>query len=123
MVAEPVAIAVARPPALIVTTVASDEVQVITRPASTLLFASDVVAENCCVAPTTIDGAAGATTTLATGTGVTVIVCVPVFPPACALITDCPAAMPVIIPVDEIVAIVVALDDHVTEPIEMAAPF
>jgi hypothetical protein len=122
-VAVPTATAVATPPAVIVTFEVSDELQMTARPVRILLLTSDVVAANCCVAPMTIVGDAGATTTLATGAAVTAIVCVPVFPPACALMTDCPTAMPVINPVDDTVAIAGEPEDQVTAPIEIAALF
>jgi hypothetical protein len=66
---------------------------------------------------------AGATETLATGTGITVSDCWPVLPPAVAMIATWPGATPVTTPVALTVAIEVEPDDHTTVPTAIDAPF
>jgi hypothetical protein len=78
--------------------------QVTTRPLSTLLFASRVVADNCVVAPTTTFDEDGETVTVATGTGagtVTVMLALPVFVSLVAVIVADPAPTAVTRPVVE----------------------
>src|SRR3954469_2579563 len=68
MVALPAATAVTRPEAETVAAAELLDVQLTTRPLSTLLLASRVTAENCSVAPTCIVAGEGDTDTAATGT-------------------------------------------------------
>jgi hypothetical protein len=91
--------------------------QVMTRPVSTLLFASRVVAESWTVEPTTRLGAEGETDTVATGTGagaVTVIAVVPVFVSLVAVIVALPAATAVTKPLALTEAMAGLELDHVT---------
>src|SRR5450759_1986308 len=69
MFAEPAPTALMRPDVETVQTLVSLELQLITRPVSTLLFASRVTAESCTVPPTWTPAVAGDTVTDATGTG------------------------------------------------------
>ncbi len=89
------------------------EPQLITRPVSTLLLASRVVAESCTVAPTSRLDDAGETDTVATGTGagaLTVIAEVAVFVSLNAVIVALPAATAVTRPDAETVLIPVLLE-------------
>jgi len=81
---------------------------------STLPLASSVVAVNCTVCPTCMLAEAGLTTTEATGTEVTVIAAVPLFPSLVAVIVADPAATPLTSPFAETVATAGALLVHVT---------
>ena len=93
------------------------ELQVITRPVRTLLFASRVTAESCTVAATWRLDVAGDTDTVATGAGggaLTVIAAVPLFVSLDAVIVTLPAATPVTRPDAETVLIAVLLEFHVT---------
>ena len=101
IVALPAARAVTSPDAETVLTPGLLELQVTTRPVSTLLFASRVTAESCTVPPTWRLAAAGDTDTVATGTGagaLTVIAAVPVFVSLNAVIVALPAARAVTSP-------------------------
>jgi hypothetical protein len=69
IVALPAAMAVTSPDPETVLTAELLELQATTRPASTLLFASRVTAESCCVPPTRRLALEGETDTVATGTG------------------------------------------------------
>jgi hypothetical protein len=118
-----VAVIVTGPPALtpvtspLASTVAAPlfDDHVIARPVSTLPSPSLVVAVSCCVAPTMMLAETGETLTVATGTGVTVIALVPVFPSLVAeTVTGPPAATAVTNPVGETVAMAPSLVDHVT---------
>jgi len=97
------------------------ELQLITRPVRTLLFASRVTAENWAVAPTWRLAVAGDTETDATGTGagaLTVIAAVPVFVSLNAVIVALPAAMPVTRPDAETVLTPVLLElQAITRPV------
>jgi len=75
IVEEPAATAVTRPFASTVAAVGLPDAHVISRPVSTLAFASLVTAVSCCVGviPSTRPAVGGVTVTLATGTGLTVI--------------------------------------------------
>jgi hypothetical protein len=100
MVVVPAATTVARPElASSVATPASLELHVTGRFVTVLSFTSMTVAENCCVLPTSTDGAPGATVTLFTGAGDTVTVADPLFPSLVAVAVTVPAARPVTSPV------------------------
>jgi hypothetical protein len=74
------------------------------------------VAVKATVAPTAIDAVGGATVTVVTtgGSAVTVMVAVPVFPDAVALMVAEPAATPLTVPLELTVATVALLVDQVT---------
>jgi hypothetical protein len=114
IVVVPAATAVTTPEGEIVAIVWSAVLQITTRPVRTLLLASNVVAVACVVCPTWTVDADSATLTDATGIGVTVIEDVPLLPSLVAVITALPAATAVTNPVDETLARVGSLDDHVT---------
>src|SRR6266852_754713 len=121
IVALPAAMAVTRPDAETVLSPVLLELQLITRPVSTLLFASRVTADSCTVPPTWRLDVAGDTETDATGTGagaLTVIAAVPVFVSLNAVIVALPAAMAVTRPDAETVLIPVLLEPQViTRPV------
>jgi hypothetical protein len=78
----------------------ASELQVMTRPVSTLLFTSLSVAVNDCAPPTVTVAGDGLTVTVATGTAVTVMAAVPTLPSLVAVIvTGPPGAIPVTTPV------------------------
>jgi len=106
IVADPAVTAVTRPDTETELTPGLFEVQVITRPVRTLLFASRVVARSWTVLPTCRLTLAGATDTDATetGAGVTVRVEEPLFPSLVAEIVAVPAATAVTSPVCTTVA-------------------
>src|SRR5205807_1299263 len=94
--------------------------QVTTRPVNGLPFASLGVAVSCTVLPTATPAVAGVTVTDATGTGVTVMAAVPLWPSLVAVIVAEPATLPVTSPVPVTVATDVLLLAHVTErPVRM----
>jgi len=113
-VAKPAARAVTRPVALTLAMVVSLLVHVTVRPVSVLPFASFRVAVSCAVWPTCTLGDAGLTVTVATGTIVTVIVDVPLFPSLVAVTVAVPPARAVTSPLALTRAIVVSLLLHVT---------
>ena len=80
------------------------EIHVTTRPGSALPCASRATADNCCVPPTTSDGACGVMEMLATGTGVTETSDVPDSPSLSAVIRAAPVPTPVTSPDAETVA-------------------
>src|SRR5216117_275264 len=88
--------------------------QVTTRPVNGLPFASLGVAVSCNVLPTATLPDAGVTVTEATGTGVTVMDAVPLWPSLVAVIVAEPATFAVTSPVPFTVATGVLLLDHVT---------
>src|SRR5205823_3088920 len=96
--------------------VLSLDAQVITRPVSGLPFASVGVALSCAVCPVATLAVAGATVTVATGTGVTVIRAVPLFPSLVAVIVAEPAVAAATGPPPVTVATVALCEDHVTVP-------
>src|SRR6185503_19828477 len=106
-----VAVIVATPGDSVVTTPAPDteaitgllEAQEVGRPVRTLSFASRVTTVPGVVSPTNRVVAANVTLTVATGGGVTLSVCDPVFPPIVAVIDVEPTARPVTIPLVETV--------------------
>jgi hypothetical protein len=117
IVADPALTAVTRPVELTEAIPAFELDHVTTRPVSTLLLASRVVAESWTVAPTRMLDEAGETDTVATGTGagaVTVIVAVPVFVSLVAVIVAVPALTAVTRPVELTEAIPAFELDHVT---------
>jgi hypothetical protein len=79
-----------------------------------LPLASFVTAVRVTVWPTEIVGLEGVTVTVATAGSVTVTVAVPVLPSLVAVIVAVPPATPVTTPDEETVAILVALELHVT---------
>jgi len=91
-----------------------------TRPVRTLLFASRVVADNCCVAPIATVAVAGDTETVATGAGgggagaVTVIAAFPLWPSLDAVTVADPAATAVTTPDPETDATLAFELDHAT---------
>jgi len=126
-----VAVIVAVPPAtpdtmpavVTVATLAFDVPHVIVRPVSTLPAESLSVAPNCTFAPTASVSFLGASDTEETGTSVTVIVDVPLFPSLMAVIVAEQGATAVTKPEAETVAAAVALDDHVTvRPVSTLPP-
>jgi hypothetical protein len=106
MVTVPTATPVTTPLEDTVAFVGSLDVQVTTRPVRTFPPASFVVAVRGVVAPTATLAVVGATVTVATGGGVTVMVDVPVFPSHVAVMIADPVATPVTTPVEETVAFV-----------------
>src|SRR5256885_72131 len=114
IVAVPAPLAVTNPVRLTVATVVSLDDQVTARPESGLPLASLGVAVSCTVCPTWPLADDGVTVTEATGTLVTVIAAVPLFPSLIAVIVAEPAAFPVTRPLPFTFAIVVSLDAHVT---------
>src|SRR6266513_2149363 len=98
--------------------VLSLDVQVITRPVNGLPLASLGVALSCTICPVATLAVAGATVTVATGTGVTVIRAVPLFPSLVAMIVAEPAVFAVTSPLPFTLATVVSLDAQVmTRPV------
>src|SRR6185503_7336949 len=87
---------------------------VVVRPVNALPLASRGVAANVVVAPTNTVTLCGTTTTVATGTGITVIVAVPLCPSLVAVMVAVPEANPSIRPLPETRATVGALLVHVT---------
>src|SRR5947208_7893360 len=111
-------------PALV--TVATDVLlldQVTARPESAAPFASLGVAVNWTVCPAWTVAVGGVTSTVATGTLVTVIDAVPLFPSLVAVIEAEPGVTPVTSPARLTVATDVLLLDQVTPRPESAAPF
>src|SRR5256714_1535336 len=122
IVAVPAPFAVTNPVRLTVATVVSLDDHVTARPESGLPLASLGVAVSCTVCPTWPLADDGVTVTEATGTLVTVIAAVPLFPSLIAVIVAEPAAFPVTRPLPLTFAIVVSLDAHVTVRPESGLP-
>ena len=114
MVAEPAATPITSPLPFTVATAVLLLPQVTTRPESGFPLASLGVAVNCRVKPAGTLPEAGATVTDATGTGVTVMAAVPLWPSLVAVIVAGPAATPVASPLPLTVATAVLLLAHVT---------
>src|SRR6266850_1498781 len=114
MVAEPTATPLTRPLPFTVATAALLLDQVMTRPVSPAPLASFVVAVSCSVWPTTTLPGLGATVTVATGTGFTFTMAVPLFPSLLAVIITAPTATPWTRPLALTVATAALLVDHVT---------
>jgi hypothetical protein len=117
-----VAVIVADPTATPVTTPLDDTVamlvlldpQVTTRPVSTLPAASFVVAVKVVAEPTNTLAGDGDTTTVATGSSVTVTTDAPLFVSLVAVMVAVPGMTPVTTPDDETVATSALLDVHAT---------
>src|SRR5437879_7512173 len=114
MLAEPGARPVTRPPGLTVATVVSLLLHVTVRPAKVPPAESFGVAVSCTVCATRIEAVAGETVTEATGTVVTVIAAVLVFPSLVAEIVAEPGATPVTSPLALPAATLVLPLIHVT---------
>src|SRR5437773_4391518 len=97
--------------------------QVTTRPVNGLPLASLGVAVSCTVLPTATPAVAGVTVTDATGTAVTVMAAVPLWPSLVAVIVAEPATFPVTSPVPVTVATGVLLLDHATGRPVSTVPF
>src|SRR5256885_5715111 len=125
IVAEPAAFAVTRPLAFTVAIAVSLDDQVTARPESGLPPASLGVAVSCTVCPTGTLADDGVTVTEATGTGtlVTVMVAVPLFPSLVAVIVAEPAPRPVTSPLPLTRAIVVSSLAQVTPLPDSGLPF
>jgi hypothetical protein len=121
IVAPPAAIAVTSPDPDTVLIDGLLEFQVTTRPVSTLLLASRVTAESCCVPPTRRLALEGETVTVATGTGagaLTVIVEIALLPSLVTVIWVVPALTAVTRPSELTDAIpAFALDEVTTRPV------
>src|SRR3989442_15083640 len=111
----PVALTAATPRALLA--------QVTTRPLSGLPRGSFGIAVSCSVAPTSRLAIAGVTVTEATGTFVTVIADVPLFPSLVAVIVADPATTPLTNPLAQTLATAALLLAHVTTRPLRAVPF
>jgi len=105
---------VTTPVAETVATAVALDVQLTTRPVSTLPLASFKVTVSDCEPPAMIVAVLGVTTTEATGTGVTVIVAVPDAVPLVAVIVVVPGATAVTTPVADTVATPGVVELHVT---------
>ena len=120
IVAVPNATAVTRPDGETVATFVLLDAQLTARPGSTLPTESSVIAVSCAVVPGAMLSLGGCTTTIPTGTGVTVIVLEPLLPSLVAVIVAVPGAPAVTTPVAPrggaavTVAAAVLLDPHVT---------
>jgi hypothetical protein len=121
IVALPAAIAVTRPDAETVLMLVLLELQVTTRPVSTLLLASRVTAESCCVPPTWRLALEGETDTDATAAGaaaLTLIVATALLPSLVTVIWVVPALTAVTRPSELTDAIAgFALEDVTTRPV------
>src|SRR2546422_16987 len=115
IVAEPASFAVTSPLELTVAAVVLLDVQVTTRPDSRFPFASFGVAVSCTLLPSSTLADAGVTATVATGTGVTVILAVPLCPSDVAVIVAAPATTAVTRPLAFTVATAVLLLDRSEE--------
>src|SRR6266516_4028233 len=123
IVAEPAAPPVTSPLALTVATAVLLLAHVTVRPANRLPFASFGVAVSCTVWPTCTDAEAGLTVTDATGTVLSVIAAVPLFPSLVAVIVADPAATPLTTPLALTVATAVLPLDQVIARPESELPF
>jgi len=113
----PPATALTRPVLETVATAVFAELQPTTRPVSTLLLASSVVADSCTVAPTCRVALAGDTDTEATGIGagaLTLIGAELLLPSLVAWISALPAAIALTVPVASTLATVALELPHVT---------
>src|SRR2546428_194076 len=117
MVAAPAALPVTSPLALTVAMAPLLVAHVTTRPVSTLPAASLGVAVNCTACPTVRLAAAGLTATDATGTTLTVIAAVPLWPSLVAVIVAVPAAAPLTSPLPLTDATGTALTVIAAEPL------
>src|SRR6266702_7106158 len=115
IVAGPAALPVTSPLALTVASAVLLLAQVTVRPLSGFPFASFGVAVSCTVWPTCTDAEAGLTVTDATGTVLTVIAAVPLFPSLVAVIVAAPVVTPVTSPLALTVATAVLLLAQLTD--------
>jgi hypothetical protein len=122
MTVEPGATAVTTPSLETRATSALPDANVTVRPVRTVPSALFVVGVNAALWPGSSARLPGWSVTDATGTGATVIVAVPVWPPLVAEMLAVPAARPVTIPVVETVATATLLDVHVTTASGTTAP-
>ncbi len=122
IVAEPAATAETRPLALTDATAVLLLDQVRTRPVSVLAAESLVTADSCCVPPTPMVADAGLRVTVATGTFVTVMVDVPLWPSLVAVIVADPTALLLTRPLAFTVATAASLVAQVTTRPESGAP-
>src|SRR5438552_13508807 len=113
--AKPAPTAVTSPLGLTVATALLLDAHVTVRPVTTLSLVSLRVAASCCVAPTWRLAFAGLTVTDATGTCLTVMAAVPLWPSLVAVIVAEPAATAVTTPLARTDATAGALLAHVTE--------
>jgi hypothetical protein len=123
MLAVPTEMAVTTPWAETVATAGVPELHVTTRPVNTPPLASSVVAVAWDVPTAVIEFGERATVTDATGTGITVIDDVPLFPSLVAVMVAPPTETAVTSPALLTVAIAVLLDDHVTRRPVSRLPF
>jgi hypothetical protein len=127
IVAVPAEIPCTIPVGLTVAVAGSELDHVTSRPVSVFPPASVVVAVSCCVVPMSKLAVGGETVTVATGAAgggaVTVSGVDPVLPPALAMICVVPGESAVTTPALLTVATVGALDDQLTVPVAIAAPF
>src|SRR5213593_3549839 len=123
IVAEPATFPVTSPFELTVATAVLLLAHVTVRPVNGLPFASFGVAVSCTVLPSSTLADAGVTVTLATGTGVTVTLDVPLFPSLVAVIVAEPVTTPVTSPLPFTVATAVLLLDQVTTRPGRGFPF
>ena len=122
IVADPAPTPVTSPVALTVATPLLLLVHVTTRPARALPLASRGVAMSCTVPPCATLADAGTTSTDATGTSVTVMLAVPLFPSLVAVIVTDPTAAAVTSPFVLTVATAALLLIHATERPESGWP-
>jgi hypothetical protein len=122
-VVEPTAWGVTSPFTSTVATTPSPDDHVTARPISGLLFASLVSAESCRVKPIAMLAAPGVTATVATGTGVTVSVALPLFPSLVAVIAAMPGAIELTTPPLDTVATEVLSETHSTVRPVSVPPF
>src|SRR5437588_2812954 len=122
IVAEPGVTPETRPPLLTVATAVLELDHVTVRPESGAPFASFGVAASCTVWPACTDAEGGVTSTVATGTFVTVTDEVPLLPSLVAVIVAVPGVTPDTSPLLLTVATAVLELDHVTVRPESGAP-
>src|SRR3989449_400880 len=123
MVAEPTVAPLTRPLGLTVATVVLPLAHATARPDSGLPLPSFGVAVSWTVLPSLTDADAGVTATEATGTNVTVMAEVPLFPSDVAVIVADPAPTPVTRPLPVTLATPVLLLDQLTVRPDNGAPF
>ena len=122
IVAEPGVTPETRPPLLTVATAVVELDHVTVRPESGAPLASFGVAVSCTVWPACTDAEGGVTSTVATGTFVTLIDEVPLFPSLVAVIVADPGVTPETSPLLLTVAAAVLELDHVTVRPESGVP-
>src|SRR5438876_6796690 len=112
IVAEPATFALTSPVPVTVATGVLLLAHVTERPVRMVPLASRRVAVSCCVCPAGTLADAGLTVTDATGTPLTVMLAVPLWPSLVAVMVTAPATTPVTSPLLLTVAIVLSLDDQ-----------